>query len=113
VVRTLPRDAKATASLVIASPSGIFEHENDIILTSCHIAADQSTAQSRDLGLEVFVSRVHTFDRFRALVGPIQVADEKHGSPPFSEYNTPWQKRHASLECIEPRSIAKITPGRA
>jgi hypothetical protein len=37
----------------------------------------------RDLGLEVFVSRRHAFDRFRALFGPIQKADEKHGSPPF------------------------------
>jgi hypothetical protein len=48
---------------------GHFEHENDIILTSRHIAADQPTAQSRDLGLEVFVLRCHTFDRFRANSG--------------------------------------------
>jgi hypothetical protein len=47
------------------------------------------------------VSRCHTFDRFRTLVGPIQVADEKHGSPPSSEFtNTPWQQRHASFECV-------------
>src|SRR6516164_1507906 len=58
-----------------------FEHENDIILTSRHIAADEPTAQFRDLALKGFVLRGHTFDRFRALIGPIQKADEKHGSP--------------------------------
>jgi len=81
VVRTLPRDAKPTASLVIASSS---------------------------LGLKVFVSCCHTFDRSRALVGPIQVADEKHGSPPFSEFtNASWRKRHASLECVRHAACAR------
>src|SRR5215472_15633902 len=81
---------------------GHFEHENDIILTSRHIAADQPTAQSRDLGLEGFVSRCHAFDPSRALVGPIQKADEKHGSPPFSKFtNAASRKLHASFECVE------------
>jgi hypothetical protein len=72
-------------------------------LTSCHIAAEQPTAQSRDLGLEVFVliaaissptpkiviirvrlvSRRHAFDRPRTLLDPIQKADEKHRSFPL------------------------------
>jgi hypothetical protein len=60
---------------------GHFEHENDVVLTPRHLPADEPTAQSRDLALEGFVSRSHTFERVRALVGPIQKADEQHGSP--------------------------------
>jgi hypothetical protein len=63
-----------------------FEHENDIVLTSRHIAADEPTAQSRDLALEGLVSSWYAFDPFRALVGPIQKADEEHGSPPFFQF---------------------------
>src|SRR6516225_2727108 len=64
-----------------------FEHENDVVLTPRHIAADEPTAQSRDLALEGLVSSWYAFDRFRALVGPIQKADEEHGSPPFQFTN--------------------------
>jgi hypothetical protein len=59
------------------------------------------------------VSRCHTFDRSRALVGPIQVADEKHGSPPFARiHNTPSKKRHGSFELcrITQHGEGNITP---
>jgi hypothetical protein len=60
---------------------GHFEHENDVVLTPRHLPADEPTAQSSNLGLEGLGLRCHTFERYRALVGPIQKADEQHGSP--------------------------------
>jgi hypothetical protein len=43
------------------------------------------------------VSSWYAFDRFRTLVGPIQKADEEHGSPPFSNSQMAVAKTTRSL----------------
>jgi hypothetical protein len=66
VVRALPREGHGNLQLGHRIAVGHFDRENAIVLTPRHIPADEPIIQSRDLGLEAFVSRCYSFGCFRA-----------------------------------------------